>query len=72
MTQDQKKSIELKGAYLTGRREEAQELKAHIARQINIYQDNGMSDAADVLRALQKSILNREHSQITLPPPAGA
>jgi hypothetical protein len=63
-------SVALRGAYLTGRREEAQATKAHIARMINFYQANGEKDAAAVLYILQTSLFARDHSQIRdLPPP---
>lgn len=69
MSEAEKKMVELKGAYLQGRREEIQEVKAMVAKQIHMYQDAKMGDAAAVLYAFQVSIINREHSKTRLPPP---
>jgi hypothetical protein len=68
--QQQHQSAAMKGAYLTGRREEAQELKAYLARAIQSYEADGKPGAARTARELLASIGKREHSQTELPPPA--
>jgi hypothetical protein len=68
MSENEKRTAELRGAYLQGRREECQEVKAFVAYLIGLYQKNGMPEGAAVLYDLQAKFYARNHSKVELPP----